>query len=132
MNLNIDKCKVLTISKQKNLIDFKYGFQTEHLQFVELERVYGMNDLGVVVDSELSFKEHIYGKINKANQMIGIIKRNFKNIDKLSFTLIYKSMVRSHLEFANSVWSPYKNYLIEDLEKVQKRATKLVKGLSKM
>jgi hypothetical protein len=41
-------------------------------------------------------------------------------------------MVRSHLEFANSVWSPYKNYLIEDLEKVQKRATKLVKGLSKM
>jgi len=35
-------------------------------------------------------------------------------------------LVRSHLEYANTVWSPYKQYLIELVEKVQKRATKLV------
>jgi len=40
-------------------------------------------------------------------------------------------LVRSHLEYANTVWSPYKQYLIEKVEKVekvQKRATKLVHG----
>ena len=37
-------------------------------------------------------------------------------------------MVCSHLEYANTVWSPYKQYLIEEVEKVQKSATKLVHG----
>jgi len=37
-------------------------------------------------------------------------------------------LVCSHLEYANTVWSPYKQYLIEEVEKVQKSATKLVHG----
>ena len=35
-------------------------------------------------------------------------------------------MIRSHLEYAHAVWNPYKSFIIENLEKVQKRATKLV------
>ena len=74
----------------------------------------------------------MYEKIKKAYQVIGIIGRNFKELDVESFILLYKSLVRSHLEYANSVWNPYKIYLIQDLEKVQRRATKLVKGIRKL
>ena len=35
-------------------------------------------------------------------------------------------MVRPHIEFANSVWCPYKLGDIKEIEKVQKRATKLI------
>ena len=38
-------------------------------------------------------------------------------------------MVRSHIEYGNVIWSPYKEYLIFDIERVQKRATKMVKGM---
>jgi len=41
-------------------------------------------------------------------------------VDKDAFVLLYKALVRSHLEYANTVWSPV------EVEKVQKRATKLV------
>ena len=65
-----------------------------------------MVDLGVRFDNNLTFT--ISHKNNKAYNMIGIIKRNFIYMDKHTFILIYKSMVRPHVEFANSVRCPFK------------------------
>ena len=45
------------------------------------------------------------------------------------FVLIYKHLVRSHLEYNNSVWAPYRKSDIDKLEKVQKRATKMIQGM---
>ena len=53
-------------------------------------------------------------------------------MDESSFILLYKSMVRPHLEYANSVWCPHKLGDIKEIEKVQKRATKLVINLKKI
>ena len=86
-------------------------------------------DLGVKFDSKLAFLDHMNEKVNKAYSILGIIKRNFIYLDKESFVLLYKTMVRPHLEYANSVWCPYKKGDIELVEKVQKRATKLVISL---
>ena len=58
--------------------------------------------------------------------MLGIIKRNFKYMDNFTFLTLYKSLVRSHLEYTGSIWSPYKKGLIESIEKVQRRATKIM------
>ena len=40
-----------------------------------------------------------------------------------TFILLYKALVRPHVEYANSVWSPYKKSDIEAIEKIQKRAS---------
>ena len=64
--------------------------------------------------------------------MLGIIKRNFIHFSSNTFIQLYKSIVRPHLDYANSVWHPYKVGDIEDIEKVQKRATKLVISLKKL
>ena len=61
--------------------------------------------------------------------MLGIIKRNFKHLTIQSFTMLHKNMVRSHLDYCSSVWSPKD---IEALEKVQKRATKILPQLKHM
>jgi len=59
----------------------------------------------------MTFKDHIQDKINKAYSMIGLLKRNFINMDCKTFILLYKALVRPHLEYANSVWSPYKKMI---------------------
>jgi ribonuclease P/MRP protein subunit RPP40 len=89
-----------------------------------------IKDLGVFFDSHLLFDRHVSEKVSKAYCMLGIIKRNFNHVSKDCFVALYKSMVRSHLEYANSVWAPRRKGDIEKLEKVQKRATKIIPELS--
>ena len=53
--------------------------------------------------SNLKFDEHIDNTINKVNRIIGLIKRKFKFIDKDLFLTIYKSLIRSHLDYGNLI-----------------------------
>ena len=64
--------------------------------------------------------------------MLGLIKRNFKYLAIPTFIQLYISMVRSHLDYCSSVWAPYRKGDIEALEKVQKRATKILPGLKNL
>ena len=129
MQINTDKCKVLSLSRKNNsIVNYDYYFDDPSKGIIKLAREVCMKDLGILIDSELSFVNHIYDKINVARKMLGVIRRNFIDLDIDSFLLLYKSFVRSHLEFANSVWCPYRIGVIQDLEKVQKQATKLARG----
>jgi hypothetical protein len=128
MKLNIAKCKVLSVCRNSsNIVKYSYGFDVPNQGFIPLDHENSIKDLGVWMDSTLSYENHIYEKINMANKMLGLIRRNFIDLDKNSFILLYKGMVRSHLEYAGSVWSPFKKGLITDIEKIQKRATKFIR-----
>jgi len=74
--------------------------------------------------------QHCKEKINTAYSYLGIIKRNFIYLDEDAFVILYKSLVRSHLEYVNSVWNPHRLRLIRDLEKVQMCATISIKNLT--
>ena len=89
-----------------------------------LDKMEEIKDLGVTFDTGLKFENHIHDKINKANSMLGIIKRNFKKMPMYANVMLYKGLVRSHLEYASSVWSPHLKKYIEQIERVQMRATK--------
>ena len=61
-----------------------------------------------------------------------MVHRQFKDLDKKSFLIIYIGFIRPHLEYAIQAWCPYLKGDIEHLEKVQRRATKLTRGYSKL
>ena len=103
---NTAKCKVLHVGKKNPKCDY-YMEDVEgdqkHIDQCEEEC-----DLGVTFDEKLSFDTHIQKSINKANKMVGIIKRTFSFLDKQMFLSLYKSLVRPHLEYANAIWNPYR------------------------
>jgi len=60
----------------------------------------------VLFDSNLTFKDHLEDKINKAYRIIVLIKRNFINVDAKTYILLYKALVRPHIHclVILSVW----------------------------
>ena len=120
LKLNATKCKVVSFGRH-------LGTKAHYcLSGNVLEQLLIMKDLGVVFDERLKFGDHIEEKINKAYSVLGIIKRNFKYLSEECLVLLYKSMVRSHPEYAQNVWSLHHQGHIKSIEKVQMRATKLV------
>ena len=85
-------------------------------------------DLGITIDSQLSFETHCYDMISKANRNLAIIRRTFHHLDEEVLIPLYKSLVRSHLEYGVDIWSPRLKRDIQAVESIQRRATKLVPG----
>ena len=61
--------------------------------------------------------------------MFAMIRRTFKNLDAEIFKPMFIALVRSHIEYGDTIWSPYKIKHIEAIERVQRRATKQITGL---
>ena len=72
----------------------------------------------------MKFKKHIDTKVAKASQTLAVIRKSFPRIPETTFIQLYKGLVRPHLEYASSVWSPYLVKDITKIDNVQRRATK--------
>ena len=85
-------------------------------------------DIGVEVDDQLRFSSHIDTITKKANSKAGWLRRSFRFMTPILFRPLYIAIVRSQLEYAAPVWSPYRQLEIDKLESVQIRATKMLPG----
>ena len=73
-----------------------------------LQCVDSNSNLGIITDNNLNIKDHVNSEINKVNSMLGVMKRNLKHLDKFTLSMLYESLVRSHLKYTSSVWHHYK------------------------
>ena len=81
------------------------------------------------MDPVLKFRKQAAAAASKGNQMLALVKRSFACIDTVTLPLLYKSLVRPHLEYGNLVWGPFNRADQKLIERVQRRATKLVPEL---
>ena len=95
------KCSCLSIGKKISLCEYVLS---SHV----IEQVDSVKDIRVTKDSVLTFNRHINIKIDTANKILGIIRRSYRFLNCETFLLLYRSIVRSHFDYAVSVWDPYK------------------------
>ena len=126
---NVNKCKVMHIGKKNPRQEYYMKIENEKQK---LETCTEEKDLGITFDENLRFDIHIDNITKKANQMLGIIRRTFTFMNKVIFSKLYKSLVRSHLEYGNVIWNPYLKRQSIQIERVQRRATKLVPECKEM
>ena len=127
MKFHPAKCKVMHMGKDNPKKDYQMKSSDGKLHTLEETEV--EKDLGVQVDNKLKFSQHIQTKVNKANKILGCLKHTFKFLNKEVLGMLYKALVRPHLEYASTVWSPQLKRDQDSIERVQRRATKLVPEL---
>lgn len=121
MTLNINKCKVMRFSRQRKLNPSSYSISSSPLLPVSSYKY-----LGVILTADLSWNMHVSSIILNANRTLGFIRRHFSLAPASVKLLLYKSLVRSKLEYASSVWDPCNNSLINALEATQNRASRFI------
>ena len=115
MELNINKCSIISFSQKKTILDFNYKFLN-----LKIQRVYLIIDLGVFFDTKMNFKQHINKIKNKASSKLGFLKRQCSNFNNhFALKNIYFSIVRSQLEYAAFIWSPNSLILNQTLDSFQ-------------
>jgi hypothetical protein len=122
LHFNASKCTAMHFGR--NNPGFAYSIESNPL--VACTQI---KDLGVIISCDLKWAEHCRTVAVKANQVLGMIRRNIKHFTRASLILLIKSLIRPHLEYSVQVWSPYYRKDIDIIERVQRRATKLLPSI---
>ena len=122
MLFNVGKCKCIHIGYGNKNHTYRLGDQ-------EIVNEHQERDLGVKINETLSPSAHIADIVKKANQVMGSIRRTIEYKNKNNIVCLYKSLVRPHLEYCQQAWRPYYQQDIDNIEKVQRRMTRMINGM---
>ncbi|CAM4659774.1 unnamed protein product [Caretta caretta] len=122
MRFNKDKCRVLHLGWKSLMHHYRLG--TEWLGSSSAEK-----DLAVTVDEKLDMSQPCALVAKKANNVLGCLSRSIASRSRDVIVPLYSTLVRPHLEYCVQFWAPHYKKDVEKLERLQQRATKMIRGL---
>ena len=122
MEFNVEKCAVLHFGYHNPRRP--YSLDGSALPVKSCEK-----DLGVWISDDLKCSVHCAEAVQKAERVVGCIRRAIQNKSIPIVRDLYKSLVRPLLEYCSTVWCPHYSRDIQLIEGVQRRVSKMVPAL---
>ena len=76
-----------------------------HFNNVQVQRANHQRHLGIIVDEKLNFKSHKDKVLTKASKGIAVIKSLRNSLPRKSLIIIYKAIIRSHLDYRDILYN---------------------------
>ena len=129
MRFHPDKCRILMVTNQTEkkyfilpLDRFPYRLGDSYLDYVNSEK-----DLGVIVNTHVSWHEQCSNLLVKSKSRLGLVRRTCHfTKDLKQKRVLYLMLVRSIFEHCSSVWRPSSPAVLKRFEIIQRRATKWI------
>ena len=140
VNSELDKIKTWLDCNRLCLNVSKTCYQLYSKRSIEISPNIKINDayisrecnvkfLGVTVDEQLSFKQHIDNVTRKIAVGIGCLYRGREVLERKDLKLLYNAIVLPHLTYCNLVWGINYRTNLNRLQLLQKRAARVILGL---
>ena len=120
------KCKATTISNRR---DASYGHPSLHFFGTTLEDTDSVDLLGLTVNKDLSWTPVVNKMARTASQRLGLLRRAAPYLVPSQRATIYKTMIRSKMEYASSAWMGAPPTSLSKLDAIQRRAVRII-GIS--
>ena len=121
MKFNPSKCQIMHLSRAQEPYTKFYELCGEILESVESAKY-----LGLTISDDLKWHKQVCSMAKKANSTLHLVGRNLHNCPKSTKTMAYTSLVRPKMEYCSTVWDPHTKKDIDELEKVNRRAARVV------
>ena len=127
VQLNREKCKVMHLGYHNQ--KYEYYINDESRMPCLIQKSDCEKDLGVMIQSDLKWHNHVGYVCARANRIIGMLRSTFVHLNARTVSQLYKVFVRPHLEYAVSIWCPYHIGDIKQLDRVEHRMTRIMPSL---
>ena len=121
MQFNAKKCYVMHMGNKRKKLNFNYKLLDHGLDTVDYHQY-----LGVYLSHKCKWDHHYNYITKKANQVLGMLRRNLRGCSKTIKSTAYQALVRPQLEYAACVWDPHEAKYINQLEMIQRRSARFV------
>jgi len=122
MKFNKGKCRVLHLGRNNPIHQYSLGMDL-------LESSSAERDLGVLVEDKLTMSQQCTLAAMKASGILGFIKRSVASRSREVPLPFYSALVKPHLEYYVQFWAPQFKKVEKILERVQRRAMRMMRGL---
>lgn len=121
MPFNVSKCKIMHVGKKNSRVEYKLMGST-------ISKTTEEKDLGVFFTDNFKPSLNCNKACKSANKMTGLIRRTITNKNIEGMMILYKTLVRPIIDYCIPVWRPFTKQDTEQIEKVQRRYTKMING----
>ena len=128
MTFNPSKSESIIFSRKRNTPNHPNVVMDQQ----PIQEVNSHKHLGLILSSDCTWYAHLEYINSKAWTRIHVMRKLKFKLDRRSLQIIYFTFIRPILEYADVVWNNCTQYEINDLEKIQNEAARIITGATKL